>query len=423
MQITNIKIKDLKEYDKNARTHPKKQIDLLSKNIEEFGFTTPVLIDKENNIIAGHGRILAMKQLGKDEVPCVRLENLNDEQVKALRLADNQISNMSDWDMNLVVEELKGLSNEMLDLTGFEKDLIIEPDEKDDEVPETPEEHKSKLGDLYELGRHRLLCGDSTKIDDVEKLMGDAHSEMLFTSPPYADMRDYNGGKDLSVDNLSNFITTFAPFCEHQVINLGIKRDNHEIVSYWDDYIAKARMNEYKFLAWNVWAKSSAGSVGNQSSFIPITHEWIFVFGRTFKDINRVEKRKTEIKKNRKERAVRQADGSMSVSSVGEQGYLKEMESVYFSNPELGGIRKLHPATFPVELADKYIRSITNEMDNVIDPFTGSGTTLIACEKSHRRFYGMELDPKYVDVIVQRYVDYTGNNKIKLNGKEIIWQK
>ena len=151
MKIETIKLNDLKPYEKNQKLHPKKQIDLLKKNIEEFGFTTPILIDKNNEIIAGHGRLIALKELKRSDVPCVRMENLTDKQVKALRLADNKL-NESDWDMDLVIEELKGLDDDLLDLTGFDKDLIIEPDEKDDEVPEVPEEPKSKLGDLYELG-------------------------------------------------------------------------------------------------------------------------------------------------------------------------------------------------------------------------------------------------------------------------------
>ena len=151
MKIEILKLNKLKPYDKNHRTHPKKQIDLLAKNIERFGFTTPILVDKNNEIIAGHGRLLALKQLGKDDVPCVRMENLSGEEVKALRLADNQIALMGDTDMKLVIEELKGLSTEMLDLTGFDKDLIIEPSELDDVIPENVPA-RSKLGDLYELG-------------------------------------------------------------------------------------------------------------------------------------------------------------------------------------------------------------------------------------------------------------------------------
>src|SRR3990167_10647801 len=163
MQIEHIKTKELKPYEKNARVHPKKQIDLLCKNIKKFGFTTPVLIDENNNVIAGHGRLLALEQLGQGEAPCVRIEGLSGEEVKALRLADNQIAQMGEFNMGLVIEELKGLSEQMLDLTGFDKDLIIEPDEADDIIPENVPA-RSKLGDLYQLGQHRVLCGDSCDV-------------------------------------------------------------------------------------------------------------------------------------------------------------------------------------------------------------------------------------------------------------------
>jgi len=157
MKIEEIKIEEIKPYEKNAKTHPKKQIDLLVKNIQKFGFTTPCLIDEENNLIAGHGRLEAIKILKHKTVPCVRMEGLTEAEIKALRLADNKIAELGEWDMNLAIEELKGLSEDELDLTGFDKDLIIEPDEKDDEVPDVPEEPKSKLGDLYQLGGY-VIC-------------------------------------------------------------------------------------------------------------------------------------------------------------------------------------------------------------------------------------------------------------------------
>ena len=162
MKIEQVKLEDLKPYEKNAKTHPQKQISILAKNIEKFGFTTPVLIDKDNNIIAGHGRLEALKKLKRTEAPCVVMEDLTDEEVKALRLADNKIAEMGEWDMKLATEELKGLDDDLLDLTGFDKDLIIEPDEKDDVVPELPEEPKSKLGDIYQLGR-KVFCKNCNK--------------------------------------------------------------------------------------------------------------------------------------------------------------------------------------------------------------------------------------------------------------------
>jgi len=178
MEIIEKKITELKPYEKNARIHPKKQIDLLAKNIEKYGFTTPVLIDENNNVIAGHGRLLAVKQLNWEEVPCVKMEGLTEEEIKALRLADNQIAALGEWDMNLAIEELKGLNDDLIDLTGFDRDLLIEPDEKDDVIPENVPAI-SKLGDLYQLGNHRILCGDSTKREDVEKLMDGKKADMV----------------------------------------------------------------------------------------------------------------------------------------------------------------------------------------------------------------------------------------------------
>jgi DNA modification methylase len=242
-------------------------------------------------------------------------------------------------------------------------------------------------------------------------------AELLFTSPPYSDMREYNGDKDLSVSNLIEFITSFYEYCEYQVINLGIQRKDNDINEYWNDYILKARDNGYKFLSWNVWAKPSAGSIGNQSAFFPISHEWIFVFGKKFKDINRTQERSTAIKESRTHRKVRQSDGSMKNSSVGFQGKLKEMESVFYSNPELGTIRKQHPATFPIELPSEYIKAITNENDLIAEPFTGSGTTMVASHQLKRKCYGMELDPKYCQVIIDRMIKLDPTLTIKRNGQ------
>lgn len=158
MKIETLKIKDLKLYGKNARIHPQKQIDLLAKNIEKFGFTTPVLVDKNNEIIAGHGRILAMQKLGKDEVPCVRMEKLTEDEVKALRLADNQLAQMAEWDMGLAIDELKGLSDEMVGLTGFgDKDLVVIDDDIDFENIEGNEGREVKPKDIEITCPH---CGE-----------------------------------------------------------------------------------------------------------------------------------------------------------------------------------------------------------------------------------------------------------------------
>ena len=168
-------------------------------------------------------------------------------------------------------------------------------------------------------------------------------------------------------------------------------------------------------MAWNVWHKSSV-SVGQQSAFIPIYHEWIFVFGTKFKDINRTWERESDISKNKTKRKVRQADGSMKISTIGKQEEKKEMESVFKSNVELSNIRSLHPATFPIELPSEYIKAITNENDIIAESFTGSGSTMVASHQLKRKCYGMELDPKYCQVIIERMLKLDPSLEIKRNG-------
>ena len=172
MEIKEVDIKSIKPYEKNAKDHPESQISKIAKSIEEFGFNQPIVIDKEGVIIVGHGRYYAAKKLGLDKVPVLGV-NLTEEQAKAYRLADNKL-NESAWDMRNVIDELKSISIDMLDMTGFERDLIIEDENKDDIIPTATKEIKSKIGDLYELGNHRILCGDSTNYEDAERLMGGA---------------------------------------------------------------------------------------------------------------------------------------------------------------------------------------------------------------------------------------------------------
>jgi len=187
-------------------------------------------------------------------------------------------------------------------------------------------------------------------------------------------------------------------------------------VQYWDDYIAKAKAAGYKLLSWNVWHKTSAGSIGNQSAFFPLVHEWLFVFGYEFKDINRTMPRKTEIRTDRT-RKVRQKDGTMKESSIGNQFDLKEMESVFYSNAELTNIRLLHPAVYPIELPAEYIKAMTDDKDIVVDCFLGSGTTMVACHQLDRICYGMEISPQYCQVIVDRMRKLDSSIEIKINGE------
>ena len=278
-----------------------------------------------------------------------------------------------------------------------------------------PDEPNAKVGDLYQLGEHRLICGDSTDVAVIDRLMDGVKADMLFTSPPYSDMREYNGGKDLSVSYLSNFISAYRPYVDYQCVNLGIQRKDHEIVQYWDEYISKARKCGYKLLAWNIWDKMECGSIGQQSAFFPIRHEWIFVFGTEYYEINLTQQKKSKSIRTKESTTRRQADGSLKRSTKGDQSHsLKQMESVLQLSPvKVHDVD--HPAPFPVELPAEYIKAMTDECGTVIEPFGGSGSTLIACEQLNRRCYMCELDPRYIDVIIDRWEKFTGGKAVLLN--------
>jgi DNA modification methylase len=410
-------------YENNTKTHPPEPVDRIAESIKRFGWQQPIVVDRDNVVIIGHGRLMAAKQLMLDTVPVVHADNLTENEAQALRLADNK-TNESPWDFGKLEEELAALSIAGIDMTAFGfADLEDEfADAKktveEDIIPETPEEPKAKRGEIYRLGNHRLMCGDSTDEKDIAALMDGKKGRMLFTSPPYSDMREYEGGKDLSVDNLAQFIAKYRPHTDYQCVNLGIQRKNNDIFEYWNEYIRIARECGYKMLAWNVWDKGEAGSIGNQSAFSPIRHEWVFVFGTSFFETNlTVEKKKESVIHGKVVHTNRQSDGTLTLTTKGDMSKpYKQMESVLFISPvKQRELQNLHPATFPVELPAEYIKAMSDENDIVIEPFGGSGTTLIACEQLGRQCRVMELEPKYVDVIIQRWETLTGEKAVLLN--------
>ena len=375
-------------YTKNAKKHPKKQVEQVAASIKEFGMNQPIVVDKEGVIIVGHGRYEALQHLGweiKDE--WIKTVDLTEEQAKAYRLADNKL-NESDWDMDLVIEELKGLTEPLIDLTGFDKDLIIEPDEKDDEVPELPEEPQSILGDLYELGEHRVLCGDSTDMDTVEKLMDGKKADMVFTDPPYGNNLGYGRGK-LGERTIKSDETTEVVLASIPVVNSFLKDNSHYLLfTQWRTYAeieTQMKAESLKIRSVIVWDKKNAGLSGGG---LAEQHEWLIV--------------------GIKGKATQRFYSGNVWSQSREMN--KRSES-------------LHPHMKPIELLSKGMDLCTESKTLVLETFLGSGSTLIAAEKTGRICYGMELNPKYCDVIVQRYVDYIGNAKIKKNGKEITWTK
>lgn len=384
------KISEIKPYPKNAKKHPEKQIIQVANSIKEFGFNQPIVIDKEGVIIVGHGRYEASKHLGLTEVPVI-VADLTDEQARAYRLADNKL-NESGWEMDLVIEELKELSLPLFELTGFDRDLLLEAEPEDDEIPEVPEVPKTKLGDIYELGKHRVICGDSTKMEDVERLMNGVMADSWITDPPYnvAYNADKKGKKTIENDDMDD--ATFLQFITDASVTAISFLKAGGVFYIWH---ADSEGFNFRTACKNagltirqclIWVKNSMvmGRQDYQWKHEPCLYGW--------------------------------KDGS---------GHLWNSDRTQttvlnFDKPHRNGE---HPTMKPVELIAYQVTNNTKEGDLVLDTFLGSGSTLIASEKTRRVCYGVELDPKYVDVIVQRYVNYSGNENIKLNGEPLVWEK
>ncbi len=412
MKIEVLKIADLKPYSKNARTHSKAQVALLVENIIEFGFTTPLLIDSENSVIAGHGRLLAMGVLKKNSVPCVRMDNLTKKQVKALRLADNKITEMSGWDMDMVIEELKELDIEMVKLTGFNTDLLAEVEDKDDQVPALQGKPISRLGEIYELGDHRIMCGDSTDPEFVQKLMADEQANMVWTDPPYN--VDYEGGTGLKIENDNMSDDKFYKFLfDFYKETLEIMKKGAPIyVAHADSEgvnFRKALQDAgVKVRQCIIWVKSSLvlGRQDYQWQHEPILYGWKegaghFWYGMF--DKTTVIDEKLDLKKLKKEELLEILTNLRN-----------EIQTTVIHHDKPSRSSE-HPTMKPVGLIVKFIQNSSVRGDIVYDGFGGSGSTLIACEKLERKCYMMELDPGYIDVIIKRWEQFTGEKAVKLN--------
>ena len=381
-KIENVDVNMLVPYAKNAKIHGQNQIEKLKKSIEEFGFLTPCLIDKDFNIIAGHGRVMAAKELNIKAVPCVFVEGLTEAQRRAYILADNRLGELGEWDMELVVEELKVLDNMDFDvsLTGFDFDEVVSDEteaEEDDYQKDAPEEPKSKVGDLYQLGRHRLICGDSSDVTVIEKLLGGGSVQLYITDPPYN--VDYEGKakNHLKIENDAMDDSDFEKFLAEAfcaadlVMNPG--------AAYYIFYASRKELELFtacKEIGWPVkqvliWNKNAMalGRQDYQWKHEPCIYGWKEGAGHYF--VN-----------NRKLTTV-----------IDEKRPAKNL---------------LHPTMKPIELISQLIKNSSREHDNVLDSFGGSGSTLIACEQLNRNCYICELDPRYVDVIIDRWETLTG---------------
>jgi DNA modification methylase len=390
MDIKQTKVSDITPYPKNAKKHPKKQIEQIAASIKEFGFNQPVVMDKNGVVIVGHGRLEAAKMLGLTEVPTITV-NLPEEKAKAYRLADNKL-NESDWDMELAIEELKNLPTDLFDLTGFDADLLISPDEKDDQVPEVPYEPKTKLGDIYQLGKHRVMCGDSTKAEDVEKLMDGQKADMVFTSPPY------NANTKVGEGDIFKSKKTKKLYADGYSDNLS----SDEYVNFARKVLEHCFLFTEGFIFWNV-----SYNKNSRYQYIQQIIPWLDYL------CEQICWKKTSTIPF-KGSLMRDWEPIYLFSNIKATLGLEKVTSNFWEISNTNSQQDTHKACFPVELVAKGINLINNSRA-ILDPFLGSGSTLIAAEKTGRICYGMELDPHYCDVIIKRWEDYTGQKAVLIN--------
>lgn len=398
MKQRTAKVADLIPYARNSRTHSDAQINKIAASIREFGFLNPVIIDGKNGIIAGHGRIMAAQKLGIDEVPVVEADHLTEAQKRAYIIADNRLALDAGWDDEMLRVELQELSDLDFDLslTGFDPDEIgaLFPEAEtvgltdEDAVPEAPEVPVTGDGDVWLLGRHRLMCGDSTSIDAVEKLMDGRKANICFTSPPYNagslnvkgnkttgkkyNSFDDNQTEDEFFDFLSANMSCMLSAADEVFYNIGLVQDNKRTIFKMVDAFGDA----FKDVIY--WKKKTVAP-HIQKGIINNLVEFILCFG----------------------------DGKRKFANAqfGQGTYWNVIEGANASGNEYSDI---HKATFPVYLPENIITNFSGRNAIVIDCFGGTGTTMIACEKTARDCRMMELDPKYCDVIINRWQDFTG---------------
>ena len=382
MNKTNIvykETKDLIPYANNPRLNDN-AVDAVAASIKEFGFKVPIVVDSENVIINGHTRLKAAHKLGLKQVPCIVADDLTPEQVKAFRLADNKTSELAEWDMDKLDIELGEIPD--IDMSAFGFDIEIDdieevPEVKEDEAPEVKDgEPKAKLGDIYQLGNHRLMCGDSTKQEDVDKLMNGVKADLVFTDPPYGiNVVSDNGevGANFGVAKKGNYSKVIADDTTDTA------KKSYEILkticnklilwggNYFIDFLEPSD-------GWLIWDKRVDSGIKN-----------------TF------------------------ADGEMAYCNFHTpvriyhqlwNGMIREGEKD----------KRVHPTQKPIKMLSEILQDFSKENETILDVFGGSGSTLIACEQLNRKCYMMELDPHYIDVIIERWENFTGQKAKLLKG-------
>ncbi len=416
--IEQIDLTLIKPYKNNAKLHKNKQVQQIANSIKEFNFNNPILVDNKNEIIAGHGRLLAAQQLGLKEVPVIRLLHLNEAQKRAYRIADNKLTENGQWDIDLLKLEFTQLEefdlDFTLDITGFDTadiDLILDDnlaskevkiDEKANSVPFIPEnEIVSQLGDIWQLDKHKIICGNSLEKETYRRLFENKKAGMIFIDPPYNVKIDGHvcglgkvKHKEFEMASGEMSSVEFQEFLLNNFILLKEFSKNgslHYICMDWRHIkevinAGSVVFDDFKNLC--VWNKDNGG----MGSLYRSKHELVFIF----KHGNNPHKNNVEL---------------------GSHGRYRTNVWDYPGVNSFGGSRdklKLHPTVKPVEMVKDAILDVTNRGDIILDAFLGSGTTLIAFEKSGRICYGIELEPLYIDTTIRRWQEITGKSAIHI---------
>lgn len=388
MELKKLKLTEIKPYGKNPRKNDG-AVDAVAESIKQCGYCSPIVVDENNEVLAGHTRLKALKKLGRKECEVVVKEGLTEEQKQKYRILDNKTGEFAEWDLDVLQEQLKDLDFEGFDF-GFEFPSFEEPLQiVEDEIPEVDDENEptAKTGDIWQLGRHRLMCGDSTNIDDVEKLMNGNKADMVFTDPPYGMNLDTDyssmkseiciGGKKYDAGKVDEF--------HPEMINAVLSIPAKEVFMWGADYFAELLPNKNDG-SWIVWDKRANGNNDDAEDCSSDK-----MYGSCFELCWSKQKHKRDIAR------VKWA-GIFGMSSQDQN-------------------KRFHPTQKPLELCSWFLKRYSKENENIIDLFGGSGSTLIACEQLNRNCFMMELDPHYVDVIIARWEKFTGQKAVKLNQK------
>lgn len=391
LKIEYLPITELKPYENNARKHAEADVEAIKKSIEEFGFNDPIGI-WHDTIVEGHGRLLAAQELEMAEVPVIRLDHMTDEERRAYALAHNKTAELSEWDFEMLDTELDDIFDIDMSQFGFDISVDDEPIEIiEDEVPEDAPS-MVKLGDLWQLGNHRLVCGDSTDIAVIGKLMDGAKADMVFTDPPYGmnldtDYSDMKsdifkggmGGKKYEQGKVDEF--------HPEMVDAIFTIDADEMFLWGADYFAELLPNKNDG-SWIVWDKRANGNDDVAEDYSSDK-----MYGSCFELCWSKKKHKRDIAR------VKWA-GIFGMSSQDQN-------------------KRLHPTQKPLELCAWFFNRYSKEGQVVVDLFGGSGSTLIACEQLNRKCYMCELDPHYCDVIIQRWENSTGEKAKLLTPEEL----